>query len=354
MRGELLEVAGVRPLTDDALEISFALPPRLHEAWRYRAGQHLTLVGADGARRSFSLCSPPSAREWRIGVRRLPGGAFSDDVAPRLAPGDVLEVLPPSGRFSVEADPTRRASYVAVAGGSGITPLLAIVGTLLEEEPGSCVTLVRADRSSGSVMFLDEVLDLKDRFPTRLQLVHVLSREQQESPLLTGRLDAPRFEALLAALVDRERVDEWFLCGPQGMVESLRAHLVAGGATRVHTELFHAEPVAPAPPAGPDAARRTEDAGEGARVTVRLDGRTTDLVVARGGPPVLEAVAGVRQDVPWACRGGVCGTCRARVVEGEAVMDLNYALEPDEVARGYVLTCQAHPVGPRLVLDYDA
>lgn len=347
MSGHRLEVAAVRPLTPDSLEITLAVPERLRDAFAFRAGQHLTLLGDDGVRRSFSLCSAPASGQWRIAVRRLPGGAFSDGVATRLAAGDTLEVLPPAGRFLVTPDPARAASYVAISGGSGITPLLAIVTTLLEEEPRSDVTLVCADRSSRSVMFLDELHDLKDRFPTRFQLLHVLSRERQESELLSGRLDPDRLEALLAAFVDRDAVDEWFLCGPQEMVLALRDHLTSRGATRVHTELFHVDAV-------PPARRRRPSSVVGAAVTVRLDGRTSDLVMPPGGAPVLEAVAEVRQDVPFACKGGVCGTCRARVLEGEVEMDLNYALEAEEVARGYVLTCQAHPVTPRVVLDYDA
>jgi ring-1,2-phenylacetyl-CoA epoxidase subunit PaaE len=282
-------------------------------------------------------------------VRAVPGGAFSERVVPGLRPGDRVEVLPPAGRFVAVPDPGRRASYVAVAGGAGITPLLAIVTALLEGEPGSCVTLFCVDRTSASVMFLDELHDLKDRFTTRFQLVHVLTRERQEAALLSGRPDPTRFAALLDAFVDADAVDEWFLCGPQVMVLDLREHLVRRGAERVHVELFHADPLPAAP-----RRRRPPSGARGCEVTVRLDGRSTDLVVPAEGPTVLEAAAAVREDVPFACRSGVCGTCRARVLEGEVEMDRNYALEPAEVASGYVLTCQARPASRRVVLDYNA
>ncbi len=346
----LLEVEEVRQLTPEAVEITFVVPEHLRDAYRFEAGQHVAVVGADGTRRPFSLCSSPGSGRWQIGVKRLPGGAFSDAEVSRLRPGDRLEVLTPSGRFVAVPDPRRTARYVAVAAGSGITPVLSIVTTLLEEEPGSQVTLICADRSAATAMFLDELHDLKDRFLSRLQLVHVLSREQGEVPLFSGRLDIARLDALLEVLVDRAEVDEWFLCGPQRMVSDLGEHLRRHGAAAVRSELFHAE-VAPAEPApGPGPA-----AGRGAcQVTVRLGGRSSELLVVPGGESVLDAAAAVRRDVPYACKGGVCGTCRARVVSGEVEMAANYALEPDEVADGYVLTCQSRPTGGPVVLDYDA
>lgn len=344
-----LEVAEIEPLTDDSVAITFAVPADLADAYTFLPGQHLTVLCDDDVRRSFSICAAPSEGRLRIGVKRLPGGAFSDRTVGRLAPGDVLQVMTPAGRFVAQPDPTRAASYVAIAAGSGITPVLSIVRALLEEEPASTVTLVYANRTSRSVMFLEEVHDLKDRFTSRLQLLHVLSREGRDAELLSGRLDGERLEAILDAFVDRKAVDEWFLCGPQAMVEELRGVLVAAGAERVHTELFHAEPTA-----APRAAPVPSELAGAASVSVRLDGRTTDLALAPDGPSVLEAAMQVRGDVPFACKGGVCGTCRAKVVEGTVVMDLNYALEPEEVAQGYVLTCQSHPTSARVVLDYDA
>jgi ring-1,2-phenylacetyl-CoA epoxidase subunit PaaE len=341
-------VAAVDELTDDAVAITFDVPDELREAYAFRHGQHLSIRGGDDVRRSFSICTPPSSGILRIGVKRLPGGAFSDDVVASLRVGDELEVMTPAGRFTTELDPTAAKRYVAVAAGSGITPILSIIAALLEGEPGSRVALVYANRTSRSVMFLDEVHDLKDRFPDRLQIIHVLSRERQDVELLSGRLDGDRFRAVVEAFGLGD-ADDWFLCGPQQLVTELRTTLADLGAHRVHTELFHADPVPRAPVAA------LADATDGAAaVTIRLDGRASDFPLRPDGPPVLEAGLAVRSDLPFACKGGVCGTCRAKLVEGTVQMDQNYALEPEEVERGYVLTCQSHPTSPTVVLDYDA
>ena len=344
-----LRVARIDELTDDAVAITFEVPDELREAYAFTHGQHLSIRGGDDVRRSYSLCTPPSSGVLRIGVKRLPGGAFSEGVVDRLRVGDVLEVLTPAGRFTTELDPTAARRYALVAAGSGITPVLSIAAAVLEGEPGSTVVLLYANRTTRSVMFLDEVHDLKDRFPDRLQVVHVLSRETQDVELLSGRLDGERFGRILDALLPVDDVDEWFLCGPQQMVVDLGGVLAARGVTRVHTELFHADPVPRAPVAALD------DGRDGAAaVTIRLDGRSSDLTLRPDGPPVLEAALEVRADLPFACRGGVCGTCRARLVEGTVQMDANWALEPEEIERGYVLTCQSHPTSAKVVLDYDA
>nr|WP_221634181.1 1,2-phenylacetyl-CoA epoxidase subunit PaaE [Nocardioides luti] len=345
-----MRVAAIDPLTDDAVAVTFAVPPELADDYAFVHGQHLSIRTGDDVRRSYSLCTAPSSRVLRIGVKRLPGGAFSEGVLDRLRVGDELEVMTPAGRFTTELDPTARRTYVAIAAGSGITPVLSIVAALLEGEPGARVTLVYANRTHRTVMFLDEVHDLKDRFPDRFQIVHVLSREAQDVELFSGRLDAERLRGILDALVPADTVDDWFLCGPQQMVAELRGAITdAGGTGRIHTELFHADPVTRAPVA--ELAGGAEGA---AQVTIRLDGRASDFDLRPDDVPVLEAALRVRSDLPFACKGGVCGTCRARVVEGSVAMDVNYALEPEEVERGYVLTCQSHPTAERVVLDYDA
>jgi ring-1,2-phenylacetyl-CoA epoxidase subunit PaaE len=345
-----LRVAAIDELTDDAVALTFDVPPSLRDDFAFVHGQHLSIRSSDDVRRSYSICSPPSSGTLRIGVKRLPGGAFSEGVVERLRVGDELEVMTPAGRFTSTLDPEARKTYVAVAAGSGITPVLSIVAAILEGEPGSSVTLIYANRSLRSVMFLDEVHDLKDRFPTRLQIVHVLSRETQDVELFSGRLDGERLTRILAALMPASEVDEWFLCGPQQMVTDLRTALTDVGvaSTRVHSELFHADPVQRAPVAA--LAGGVEGA---AHVTIRLDGRSSDLDLRPDDVPVLEAALRVRSDLPFACKGGVCGTCRARLVEGTVAMDANYALEPEEIERGYVLTCQSHPTSERVVLDYD-
>lgn len=347
-----LAVSAVDRLTDDAVAVTFAVPEELREAYRFEAGQHLnirTALAGDDVRRSYSICSPEGG-PLRVGVKLLPGGAFSSYVHGSLAVGDVLEVMTPMGHFSTPLDPANAKRYAFLAAGSGITPVLSVMATILEREPASDVVLVFGNRTTASVMFLEELEELKDRYLGRVQLVHVLSREEQDAPLLHGRIDAEKLSALLGSLIGVDTVDEWFLCGPFAMVETARKTLVEAGVDErhVHLELFHAEPLAPS------TAEVVETPGEGAEVTVVLDGRRTTLTLPAAGRSVLDALLAVRSDAPYACKGGVCGTCRARVVEGEVRMDTNYALEADEVERGFVLTCQSHPVSERVTLDYDA
>lgn len=349
-----LAVAEVERLTDDAVALTFAVPPELAEAYRFAPGQHLTVrTHLDGleVRRNYSICAPATSGRLRIAVKRLGGGAFSAWATTRLAPGDVLDVMTPTGRFSPPLDAVNAKHYVAVAAGSGITPVLSILTTVLEVEPASRCTLVYGNRNSASVMFLEELEDLKDRYLGRFQLVHVLSQEPQEADLLTGRIDAAKLRTMLRVLVPVDTVDEWFLCGPYAMVEELRATLTDAGADprQVHMELFHV--AGEAPRVAP-----TEEGppGTGSAVTIWLDGRASSFELAPEGPAVLEAALRVRADAPYACKGGVCGTCRAKLVEGSVRMDRNHALEPEELERGFVLACQSHPTSDSVVLDFDA
>jgi ring-1,2-phenylacetyl-CoA epoxidase subunit PaaE len=348
-----LRVSDVTRLTDDAVCITFDVPDELKDAYDFKHGQHLnirTTLAGDDVRRSYSICSPAGSGALRIGVKVLPGGHFSGFAAGGLGVGDELEVMTPVGRFNTPLDPANAKHYGAVAAGSGITPILSIVSTVLEQEPQSRVTLVFANRTSRTIMFLEELEDLKDRFPGRFHLIHVLSRESQDAELLSGRLDAARFTKITETLVPAETVDDWFLCGPYEMVLDLREALLAQGVEKahIHSELFHVDT---APPVRREA---PADEGEGAEVTVTLDGRSSTFRLKTNDVPVLEAALRVRSDAPFACKGGVCGTCRAKLVEGAVEMDTNYALEPDEVEKGYVLTCQSHPTTDEVVLDYDA
>ncbi|MEV1288272.1 1,2-phenylacetyl-CoA epoxidase subunit PaaE [Micromonospora sp. NPDC049679] len=350
-----LPVEAVDRLTDDAVAITFAVPDALRDAFAFRAGQHLTVrridaVTGDDVRRSYSICSTPAELagrgRLRIGVKEIPDGAFSRFASTGLRVGDTVEVMPPLGHFTTPFDPDRARHYAAVVAGSGITPVLALVGTALATEAESTFTLLYGNRTARSVMFAEELADLKDRYPTRLHIVHVLSQEQQDAELLSGRIDADRLGRLLDTVVPAERMDEWFLCGPYGLVTDARDVLAARGVPEraVHTELFHvAEP--PAPPVRPTTTSGTE-------VTILLDGRASNLRMGRD-ERVLDAALRARPELPYACKGGVCSTCRAKVVEGEVAMARNYALEPDEVAAGYVLTCQSSPLSDRLVVDYD-
>lgn len=345
----LLRIASIDQLTDDAVALTFDVPAELRSAYAFRPGQHLSLVGEDGSRRSYSLCVAPSAGVWQIGVKQLPGGAFSQGVLPQLRVGDSLDVMTPSGSFGPELSAGQAKRYVGIAAGSGITPVLSIASAVLDTEPDSHLCLIVANRTHRSVMFLDEIAGLKDRFPDRVQLLHVLSREEQDVDVLSGRLDAERLRRLLPLVGDPQEVDDWFLCGPQQMVVALRDALSEWEAHSVHTELFHADPVTRAPV---QELEGTEDGA--AKVSLRLEGRTTELGLRPDGPPILEAALAVRSDLPFACKGGVCGTCRAHLIEGTVEMDANWALEPEEIEAGYVLTCQAHPTSERVVLDYDA
>ncbi|MCY7373536.1 MAG: phenylacetate-CoA oxygenase/reductase subunit PaaK [Spirochaetaceae bacterium] len=350
-----LRVGHVERLTEDAVAITFDVPEELREDYAFTHGQHLTVrTEIDGVevRRNYSICAPATSGRLRIGVKHLRGGAFSGHATSALRVGDVVEVMTPTGRFFTALDPAQAKHYCAVAAGSGITPVLSILTTVLEVEPRSTVTLVYGNRTTASVMFLDEIADLKDRYPTRFRLVNVLSREPQEVELFSGRIDADKMRRLLATLLPSVTVDEWFLCGPFAMVEEAREVLRENGVAlaNVHTELFHVDGEAPRKSTAVD-----DVPAEGSStVTVTLDGRASTLQVPRSGVRILDAVLTVRTDAPYACKGGVCGTCRARLVTGEVAMERNYALEPDEVEAGFVLACQSRPVTDEVVLDFDA
>jgi ring-1,2-phenylacetyl-CoA epoxidase subunit PaaE len=350
-----LRVAAVERLTADAVALTFDVPPELREQYAFAPGQHLTLratIDGEEVRRSYSICSPPSSGRLRIAIKQLEGGLFSKHALTQVDVGDVLEVMRPAGRFGVRLDPANAKHYAAVVAGSGITPVLSILAAALETEPASRFTLVYGNRDAGSVMFLEELADLKDRWPGRLQLVHVLSREQRDSELLTGRIDDAKLDTLLTSVIPPDAVDDWLLCGPFELVEQVRARLLAHAVPqrRVHLELFHVEgePV----PVRPRSSAGGSDA-DSAEVTVRLDGRTTTFRMPPEGS-VLDATLAVRADAPYACKGGVCGTCRAKVVEGRVSMARQYALDEDELEEGFVLACQSVPETPKVALDFDA
>ncbi|CAN5574257.1 phenylacetate-CoA oxygenase/reductase subunit PaaK [soil metagenome] len=344
-----LTVAAVEVLTDDSAAVTFAVPDDLTAEFAFKAGQALTLrrmVDGTEHRRSYSICAPAGSAP-RVGVREIPDGLFSSWLVHEVAVGDVIEVQTPSGSF--QADPTETGRHLCIAAGSGITPMLSIAATVLRN-PDSQVTLVYGNRTSGSVMFAEELADLKNTYGARLDLVHVLSREPRDVELFSGRLDADRLRRLLRALVPVEAVDHVWLCGPFGLIADARAVLAELGVAseKVHFELFYVDE----PP--PELVR--QDAiieGDVSNVTIVLDGRTTTAPMSRARP-VLDSAGATRHDLPFACKGGVCGTCRAHVPSGVVDMRRNYALDEDEVARGYVLTCQTFPVGDEVTVDFDA
>jgi len=344
-----LTVARVDRLCDDAAAVTFDVPDELVADYAFEPGQSLTLrrvVAGRDERRSYSICAP-AGHPLRIGVREVPGGALSGWLINDVRPGDRIEVQPPSGSFT--ADLTRAGRHVLIAAGSGITPVLSIAASALAES-GSEATLLYGNRRAESVMFADEIADLKDSYPDRLQLVHVLSREAQEVDLFSGRLDADRLRIMLPALCDVAGTDHWWLCGPYGMVSDAMAVLSELGvpAGRVHRELFYVEDVPPE-----QEHHEEKPLTGGCEVTIVLDGRRTTATIP-SDVPVLDGAQLARPDLPFACKGGVCGTCRARLVCGEVRMRRNFALEQAELDAGFVLTCQSMPVSEELTVDYDA
>jgi ring-1,2-phenylacetyl-CoA epoxidase subunit PaaE len=314
----------------------------------------LSLPGsADPVRRSYSICTPAGSEELTVAVKRTPGGAFSPHVHDRLASGDELDVLTPSGRFSPPIEPAQAKAYAGVAAGSGIAPVLSVLATVLEVEPASSFTLLYGNRTTASTMFLERLLDLKNLYPGRFAFYPVFSREPQEVELMNGRIDGDKLALFLDTLLAGQGFDEWLLCGPLPMVEELRSLLLDRGVAPacVHRELFHVSLLAQA--ARPRAGVAPGSAGI-STVTVVLDGRSTSFPLAPDGPRILDAALSLRPEVPYACRAGVCGTCRARLLEGRVEMVGGHALEPDEIEAGFVLACQSHPRSPRVTLAFDA
>jgi ring-1,2-phenylacetyl-CoA epoxidase subunit PaaE len=346
-----LRVSAIDRLTDDAVAIAFDVPRELVDDYEFSPGQHVTIVclaAGDDARRTYSLCSPPGT--LRIGVKQVPGGVFSKHALENLRVGDEIDVMTPMGRFTTTLSPDDAKHRVGIVAGSGITPVLSIMSATLVDEPHSRFTLIYGNRRSNSVMFLDEIADLKDRFPDRFCVFHVLSREPRDAALLSGRLDRDKLRQLLDVAVDGAPVDEWFLCGPMAMVDTARSVLKARGVDDlcVRFELFHVDT---ATPVATVAAAPTSS--EISDVDIRLAGLTTSLRVGRD-QDILHAALRVRGDVPYGCTNGMCGTCRAKLVDGDVEMDHCYALDDADLAAGFVLTCQAQPRSPKVTLDYDA
>ncbi|MBX3194846.1 MAG: phenylacetate-CoA oxygenase/reductase subunit PaaK [Microbacteriaceae bacterium] len=365
-----LEVAEVRPLTADAIEVTFAVPDGLADDYSYLPGQYVALRarvpdgrgGETELRRSYSICRPPQldgAGPGRISVaiKRDIGGRFSTWAHESLKAGDRIDVMSPEGRFTSSLpDPgeQREAHIVGIAAGSGITPMMAVAQSVLAGSETSRFTLIYTNRSTLDVMFLEELADLKDRYPARLALHHVLSREQRAAPLLSGRIDGEKLATMLDVLVPPEHVTEWFLCGPFELVELCRATLAERGVPgdRIRFELFVNDNQRIEGEAGRPVIVRPDE--ETYRIDFTLDGLSASVESpVSANESILNAALRIRSDVPFACAGGVCGTCRARLIDGKVQMTENYALEPDELERGYILTCQSHPRTPSVKVDYD-
>lgn len=350
-----LEVAEVVEETAEARSVRFSVPEELCELFRFRAGQHLTLrakINGEEVRRNYSLCTAPHEGALKVTVKQIAGGAFSNWVAHELKPGDRIDVMPPHGSFTSDFEPTATRHYVAFAGGSGITPIMSLARTALSVEPGSRFTLFYGNRDASSIIFLDGLAELKDRYLGRFELFHLLSDEKGDVELLNGMLDRATCDRLIDAFLPRvEQVDAFFICGPGPMMDSAEAALLDRGVSsdRIHVERFTA--------GRPSAALAAEMAqlqsrASGLQIGVTIDGRTRK--VAFDGSNILDSARASGLPAPFACKAGVCATCRARVTAGEVSMAARYGLTDEEIAAGYVLTCQAVPKGEGVEVDYDA
>jgi len=349
-----LMIKQVERLTPESVAIELEVPETLLDTFKYQAGQYLTFrifVDGEEIRRSYSICSAPYERKWVVGVKHVPGGKFSSLANQQLKPGDRLEVMPPMGRFTVPEN-TGDKRFVAFVAGSGITPVLAIIKQTLYEFPDSTFTLFFGNKQSSSIMFRRELNQLKNLYMQRLQVHHVLSREVLDAELFCGRIDASRCERFANLLFRPLQVDHYFICGPEQMILTVRDVLINTGVSRekIHVELF----TTPGEKKAQSAKTAKKEYGDAtAAVTLKLDGRTMQFPLAFDGNSILDAALELGADLPYACKGGVCSTCMARLVDGEVEMDVNYALEPDEVERGFILTCQSHPRTASIAVDYD-
>lgn len=345
-------VQSVKPLTEDSAEFTLALPKDLHDVFGYEAGQYLTIkqeIEGQEIRRSYSLCSAPYEKTWKIGIKRVNAGIFSNYALDHLRAGDRLEVMPPMGNFRITPEKSRKSHTVLFAAGSGITPVLSIAKTLLMEEPLSTVTLFYGNKGFSSIMFLEDLEALKNQYITRFRLVHVLSRESQGIPLQKGRIDAEKLDRLFKAFLAQEPINDVYVCGPEAMILSVKNFFEARGLERnqIHFELFHSGLA--------DGKNLEEKIIEGVTCEVHLvlDEDAITFEMTREDENLLAAAQRAGADVPFACKGGVCCTCKAKILEGTAEMRVNYALEPEEINQGYVLTCQAIPTSSKITVSFD-
>ncbi len=358
-----LPITERREETADSVSIGFSVPPELRAAYQFSAGQFVTLrtrIDDQEQRRSYSICSAEQdyaeSGVLRVGIKRVNGGLFSNWANDHLKPGQSIDVMTPDGRFTTASEATRSRSYLGFAGGSGITPMLSLIHSVLGTETTSRFTLIYGNRNARSIMFLEALEDLKNRYLGRMRLYHVLAEDHQEIELFNGMLDQAKCAAFLDQLVQPDRVDEVFICGPEPMMNAAEAALIDTGMpiSKIRIERFgspvQSRPILP--PASPNPAEVTSPT-KLRNVVIVADGKSRQLQLPDIGISVLDAGLAAGIDLPYACKGGVCCTCRARVLEGEVVMDKNYTLEPNEVAQGFVLTCQCHPRSDRVVLSYD-
>jgi ring-1,2-phenylacetyl-CoA epoxidase subunit PaaE len=352
-----LKIKRIQRETPDCVTLALDVPAELADTFRFTQGQYLTFRrehNGEELRRSYSICSSPLDGEWQVAIKKVPEGRFSSLAVENLRVGDELEVMPPAGRFYTDLHPNNAKHYVAFAAGSGITPVFSIVKTILLTEPNSQVTLIYGNRGRNSIIFKEAIEALKNKFLRRLSVYHILSREQSDTDLLFGRIDETKTQQFLEKLLPASQIDECFICGPEEMIQGVRAALTAAGVPtdRIHFEMFtsagsHKTQTSPNKPQPSG----TDD--KHSQVTVQLDGSTRVLEMSYYGDTVLDALLETGADAPYSCKNGMCSTCRARVTHGTTEMDVNYSLSDTEVAKGYVLTCQARPTSEQVTVDFD-
>lgn len=350
-----IPVKEVKLVTHDCITVTFDVPAALQDTFRYEAGQSLTFrqqIGAEEVRRTYSLCSSPLENEWKVAIKKVEDGVFSGWAHSELKAGDIMEVMPPVGTFTLKTDPGHHHNYIAFAAGSGITPVLSLIKTTLAAEPNSSFTLVYGNRNRPSVIFFEELEALKNRYMERFSIIHILSRERTDTPLNAGRIDAAKLNEL-SALLDYQHTDTFFLCGPEQMIFTVRDHLTALNipAARIRFELFTT--------AGSRQTRVKKETAATAKgpvshVTMKIDGRSIDLQIPLNSDlTLLDAALQEGADLPYACKGGMCCTCKAKLTEGEVQMDVHWGLEEEEVKKGFILTCQSHPKTEKITVDFD-
>ncbi|MFI5133367.1 MAG: 1,2-phenylacetyl-CoA epoxidase subunit PaaE [Chitinophagales bacterium] len=351
-----LRIKEVRKETNECVSVLFEIPSELKETFSFQQGQSLTMrifLNEEEIRRTYSICSSPMDNEWRVAVKKQQGGLFSSFANEKLKAGDALEVMEPVGKFYTDLDPANKKNYLAFAAGSGITPVISIVKTTLRTEPHSNFTLVYNNRSRSSVIFFEELEGLKNKFLERFNLINILSRERTEAPINFGRINIEKLNEL-AKLVDYLSIDEFFICGPKQMIFCVKDYLEEKGIDKkkIHFELFTSS--GQKQPATSNQQLATKDNGRKSRITIKLDGRSFEFDLSLSSETViLDAALQQGADLPYACKGGMCCTCKAKLLEGEVEMDVHWGLEEEEIEKGYILTCQSHPKTEKVVVDFD-
>jgi ring-1,2-phenylacetyl-CoA epoxidase subunit PaaE len=353
-----LKVKDIRRETNECISISFEIPADLNQEFVFHHGQNVTLrknLSGEELRRSYSICSSPLENELRIAVKKVDSGRFSTHANEEIRIGDLIDVLAPTGKFFTRLDQSNIKNYLALVAGSGITPVISIIKTTLATEPNSHFTLVYGNRDRQSIIFREELEALKNQYMDRFSILHILSREHSEALINEGRIDREKCEILFRYLVDIKKTDEVFICGPEAMIFTLRDLLLEKGFSndRIHFELFTVPGQIPGSPLRPKIVPQTL-AKEKSLVSIKLDGLSFDLSLDYHGDSILDAALKTGADLPFACKGGVCASCRAKLIEGKVEMDNNYALEKDELEAGFILTCQSHPRSPSLKIDFDS